>query len=436
VRRRLTIAIVAVAAGSVALFAFPLGIVLRDGYRDQELLRLQRDTVAAARLIDLGTSVDDRVELPRGSDLVAVYDAAGRRVAGPQANGPARADAVVRDTINSRRPATRTGPGTLIAAVPLLTGERVNGAIRAQRSDHVVAGRAHGAWLALAAAAAGVVLLALVAAILLGRRLARPLEEVAVAARRLGDGDFSVRAPRGRVAEVDAVAEAIDATAARLDDLITRERAFSADASHQLRTPLAALRLELEAHQLSAGAAGDLDAAVEQVDRVERTVATLLAVARDTSRPEATCDVGQILDGAQARWYGRLAAEGRRLSVRSPPRALDVRASPAVVSEILEVLLDNALRHGAGTVTVAVRTLDDEWVGIELSDEGEGFPAPTAAAFDRRITRNDGHGIGLALARSLAHAEGGRLSLISHGPSPVVMLTLRRVAAIAESRPD
>ena len=427
-RRRLTIAIVAVAGGSVALFAFPLGIVLRDGYRDQELLRLQRDTVAAARLIDLGTSAGDRVELPGGGDRVAVYDAAGRRVAGTGMNGPALADAVVRDTIGSRRPATRTGRGSLIVAVPLLTGELVSGAIRAQRSDRVVTGRAHRAWLALAAAAVGVVLLALVAALLLGRRLARPLEQVAVAARRLGEGDFSVRAPRGRVVEVDAVAEALDATAARLDELISRARAFSADASHQLRTPLAALRLELEALQLGSGAAGDLDVAVAQVERVEQTVATLLAVARDTSRPEASCDVGSVLDAAQAQWNGRFVAAGRRLSVR-PPERCGVRASPVVVAEILEVLLDNALKHGAGTVGIAIRVLDDDWVGIELTDEGPGFPDPIEAAFERCTDRNDGHGIGLPLARSLAHAEGGRLAAVRGGPAPVLMLTLRRATS-------
>jgi signal transduction histidine kinase len=432
VRRRLTIAIVAVAGGSVALFALPLGIVLRGGYRDQELLRLQRDTVAAARLIDLGAAVGDQVELPHGSDQVAVYDATGRRVAGTPRDGPARADAVALDTIANRRPATGTGPGQLIAAVPLLTGERVSGAIRAQRSDHVVAGRTHRAWLALAGAAAGVVLLALVAALLLGRRLARPLEKVAAAARRLGEGDFSVRAPRGRVAEVDAVAEALDATAARLHDLITRERAFSADASHQLRTPLAALRLELETVQLTRDApAADLDRALAQIDRLEQTIQTLLAVARDIPGSEATCDVGELLDAAQVRWNGRLAAAGRRLTVRPPAGKLELGASRSVVAEILDVLLDNALSHGAGTVAIGVRARDDDWVAIELGDEGEGFAEPVEGAFERRTDRNHGHGIGLALARSLAHAEGGRLAVVSAGPRPVVTLTLPR----ADHRP-
>lgn len=425
-RRRLTLAIVAVAAASVALFALPLAVVLRDGYRDQELLRLQRDTVAAARMIDLGSSSADAVELPPGGDRLAVYDAAGRRVAGAATAGPLAGDAVVRDAIGRRRPADRIGGGHLLVAVPLLTGERVTGAIRAQRSDAVVLRRAHRAWLALAGAAAGVLVLALLAALLLGRRLARPLERVAVAARRLGDGDFSVRAPRGGFGEVDAVAEALDLTAGRLDDLVSRERAFSADASHQLRTPLAALRLELESVQLAAGEAIDLDRAVGQVERLEQTIETLLSLARDLPRPAAACELVALVTGVEARWRGRLAAEGRRLTLRTPTGPVAAGAAGGVVEEILDVLVGNALVHGAGTVGLGLREIEDGWVGIEVTDDGPGFPAPVEAAFERRTGSGEGHGIGLALARSLAHAEGGRLSVTRNAPSPIVTLTLRR----------
>lgn len=426
-RRRLTLAIVLVAAGAVTLFALPLGVVLRDGYRDQELLRLQRDTVASARLIDLSTTAGDPVELPRRGDLLAVYDGTGRRVAtSSSASGPRRADAVVADAIARQRPATRIAGGHLIVAVPLLTGERVTGAIRAQRSGHAVSVRAHHAWRTLAAAAAGVVLLALIAALLLGRRLARPLERVAVAAQRLGDGDFAVRSPRGGIAEVDAVADALDRSAARLDDLISRERSFSADASHQLRTPLAALRLELEAIQLSRGPTGEADRAVGQVDRLEQTIQTLLTVARDAPRAAVSCDIAAVLAESETRWHGRLAAEGQRLNFAQPAGRASVRAARPVIEEIIDVLLDNALTHGSGPVSITAREIDDEWLAVEVSDRGPGFPEPAEAAFERRGGPRGGHGIGLALARSLAHAEGGRLS-VAHARHPTVLaLTLRR----------
>jgi signal transduction histidine kinase len=425
-RRRLIVAIVAVAAATLALFALPLAVVLRDGYRDQELLRLQRDAVAAAREIDLGTTASDPVELPAGPDRFAVYDDAGNRVAGRPAAGLSRADALVRDAIRRARPTTRIRSGVLLAAVPLLSGERVTGAIRVQRSDAVVDDRTQNAWLALAGAAAGVLLLATLAAILLGRRLARPLERVAVAAARLGDGDFSVRAPRGDIREVDAVAEALDQTATRLETLIARERAFSSDASHQLRTPLAALRLELEALQLGTRHPAELKRALIEVDRLQQTIDTLLAVARDHPRPDVNCDLVTLLTATEQRWRGPLAVDARRLTLSLPGAAIAVHADERIVGEILDVLLDNAVRHGAGPVNIALRTIDEHWAEVAVSDAGPGFAMDVQTAFERRSASADGHGIGLALARALAHAEGGRLAITNTGPAPRISLVLMR----------
>lgn len=421
-RRRLVVSIAVVAAGAVALFALPLAVVLQRGYRDEELLRLQRDTVAAARSIDLSRSSTDTVELPSGKDRIAVYGSRATRVAGPPRSGPLAADAVVRDAITTGRPAERTPPGSLVVAVPLLRGEQVNGAIRAQRSDAVVTDRAHRAWLALGGAALAVVALAVIAAVLLGRRLAAPLERVAIAARRLGDGDFSVRAPRGGIPEVDEVANALDATAARLDELITRERAFTSGASHQLRTPLAALRLELEGQQLTADDPSDAEAALVQVDRLQQTVETLLAYARDTPTSDQRTDLADLLEDLQARWRGPQAKDSRPLRTEMQADDPTALADPRVVTEILDVLVDNAHRHGAGAVTITVRMVSG-WMAVDVADEGEGFQGTNAdQGFPSRP--GAGHGIGLALARSLADAQGGRLSVTHTGPRPVFTLLL------------
>jgi signal transduction histidine kinase len=95
------------------------------------------------------------------------------------------------------------------------------------------------------------------------------------------------------------------------------------------------------------------------------------------------------------------------------------------VAEILDVLVGNAQRHGRGNVTITVRALDP-YVAIEVADEGHGFDGDPEAAFARRSSAGDRHGIGLSLARSLAHAEGGRLVVARRGPGPVVSLTLLR----------
>jgi signal transduction histidine kinase len=425
VRRRLVLAIAGVAVVAVTVFAVPLGIVLSHSYRDRELLRLQRDTLAATRQIDLGTPSGDPVELPPSRDALAVYDRAGRLVTG---RGPAAADPLVRDALRSgRAQEARMQDGRLETAVPLIVGERVAGAVRAVRSDAAVVRATRRAWLALAGLAAALMAAATLAALVLARRLARPLERLAAAAARLGEGDFSVRAGRASVPELDAVGAALDTTAQRLDDLVARERAFSADASHQLRTPLAALRIELEAIELRGDPPPGVAAALAQVDRLQATIDTLLAVARDAPRPGTPTDLAELVDALEERWRGPLAEAGRPLRTRVASPGAVTPAAAGVVAEILEVLVDNTCRHGAGIVTVTVRDAGGS-LAVDVGDEGSGFAGDPEAAFRRRSGGGDGHGIGLALARSLAEAEGGRLTVARGGRAPVVTLLLPRGA--------
>jgi signal transduction histidine kinase len=422
-RRRLVLAIAGVAAAAVVLFAVPLGLVLQRSYRDEDLLRLQRDTIAATRAIDLAPQGGDPVELPRSRDALAVYDRAGRRVAG---RGPATAPALVRAVLRSGNPAEHAGDGQLVAAVPLLVDERVTGAVAATRSDAGAARDARGAWLVLAALAAAIIAAATLAALLLGRRLAGPLERLAGAARHLGEGDFSVRAPRAKVPEVDAVAGALDTTAERLGDLVARERAFTTNASHQLRTPLAALRLEVEALQLRHPGDEELDRALAQVDRLQGTIDTLLGVARDARQRDEVTDLAEVLGEVEARWHGALAAQARPLRTRVAAGRPQAHASRQVVDEILDVLIDNARRHGRGAVTLTLRELDG-WVALDIADEGPGFAGDAQGVL--RSEALDGHGIGLGLARTLADAAGGRLVVTESGPSPVLTLVLRAARA-------
>ena len=132
-----------------------------------------------------------------------------------------------------------------------------------------------------------------------------------------------------------------------------------------------------------------------------------------------TLDVDAVLDGIRLRWHPVLAARGRplRLAVTGTPR---VRVSTSALTQILDVLIDNADRHGAGTITVTVRALDDA-VAIDVTDEGPPLPGDPTALFQRRIT-NTGHGIGLALARRLAEAQGGRLRLATPDPPTFTLL--------------
>jgi signal transduction histidine kinase len=422
VRRRLVRSIVLVAAAAVVLFALPLAFAVHRSYRDEELLRLQRDTVAATRAIDIAAPAGDPLELPQSRDRLAIYNDQGRRVSGV---GPALGDTSVIDALRGRRPSDQATGNSLVAAVPVLRNERVVGVLRAQRGDEAVEHASRRAWVLLGVIGLAVIGLAGLAATVLGRRLAAPLEQLAGAASRLGSGDFAVRAPTTGVPEADEVARAMDTTAERLDALISRERSFSADASHQLRTPLAALRIEIESLQLEGHSEPQLARAVEQLDRIESTIDTLIAVARDSPRAVTEVELVALLDAAAERWRGRFAADGRPLRVLTPPAQQPAAASPDVVREIVDVLLDNALHHGAGEVRMTVRE-HEGWLVVEVTDRGQGFAGDPEEAFARRSRNAAGHGIGLALARSLAHAEGGRLAIVDAGPQPVISLTLRR----------
>jgi signal transduction histidine kinase len=160
-----------------------------------------------------------------------------------------------------------------------------------------------------------------------------------------------------------------------------------------------------------------------QVDRLQATIDTLLNAARDIRPADARTDLRALLDEAEPRWRAALAPESR--PVRTLVRASGpiAAASPAVVAEVLEVLVSNAQRHGAGAVTVLVRDAPGG-LAIDVSDEGSGPSEPSEDLFRRRSESGGGHGIGLALARSLAQSEGGRLDLATAGPGPVFTLLL------------
>jgi len=411
--RRLAAAIVGVTAGALLLFGLPLALAVTRIYRDDELIRLERLATTATQVVGPDSQRGDPAELPPGgSARLAFYDRAGRRQSG---SGPVRADAPVRAGLRGRV-GQSTGAGRLVVAVPVARSEQVIGVIRADRSTDIVRSRARNAWLIMATIAAAVLAVASVIAVLLARRITRPVEALTSAVRRLGDGDFTARAPTtSGVAELDEAATALDSTARRLDQLIERERAFSADASHQLRSPLTALRLDLET--------GNITRALAHADRLQETVATLLAAARDSTRVTQTLDLNALLSELQEQWAGRLAADGRPLRIVVSDALPPALGSAGAVRQILQVLLDNAVVHGAGPVTVTARQTAGT-VAVDVHDSGAGISGDLDAIFQRRGTSRHGHGIGLSLARALAVADGGRLVLQRDGPAPTFTLLL------------
>ena len=414
---------------AIVLFGVPLAVAVVM-YAVQDA---QGDLTSSARSISIEESGnvydEDRITDVdrRAADAVAVFDEDGDWLGGDRLDD----DWPELDEALDGQSARGSRDGQYVVAVPVTHADETIGAVVATQPQSAVWPKILLTWAGMVALAA----LAMASAWSVGRRQARrlaaPLEELAVDARRLGEGDFSVRSRPGGIREIDSVGAALDSTAVRLDDLLGRERAFSADASHQLRTPLAGLRLRLEAalEQPDETLRSAITASLADADRLQAIIDELLALARDREATRAgPIDLTALVDQLAVGWSGRLALHGRDLEMTTEPGTPHARASGAAVRQVLAVLVDNATTHGSGTVRVRIREASGA-VAIDVSDDGPGVSEPAQALFTRRADQQDGHGIGLALARRLAEAEQGRLDLTQ--PSPPVFTLLLPAATVA-----
>ncbi|MFF9017913.1 ATP-binding protein [Streptomyces sp. NPDC014870] len=277
-----------------------------------------------------------------------------------------------------------------------------------------------------------VALLAVVAAVLLAVRqankLTSPLTDLAETAERLGSGDPRPRHKRYGVPELDRVADVLDASAERIARMLTAERRLAADASHQLRTPLTALSMRLE----EVSVADDLDTvkeeatiALTQVERLTDVVERLLTNSRDPRTGSALAfDLDEVIKQQIEEWRPAYRSGGRAI-VHSGKQGMRAVGTPGAVAQVLAALIENSLMHGGGTVALRTRVTGNQSV-IEVTDEGPGVPADLGARiFERAVSGRSSTGIGLAVARDLAEADGGRLELLQQHP-PVFALFLSR----------
>ncbi|MGW0711999.1 ATP-binding protein [Streptomyces sp. NPDC002643] len=279
---------------------------------------------------------------------------------------------------------------------------------------------------------AAVALLAVVAAVLLAvrqaNRLASPLTDLAETAERLGSGDPRPRHKRYQVPELDRVADVLDASAERIGRMLTAERRLAADASHQLRTPLTALSMRLEEITLTddlATVKEEAHIALTQVERLTDVVERLLTNSRDPRNGSAVAfELDEVIKQQLEEWRPAYRSAGRAI-VSSGKRHLQAVGTPGAVAQVLAALIENSLMHGGGTVALRTRVTGNQAV-IEVTDEGPGVPADLGARiFERAISGRNSTGIGLAVARDLAEADGGRLEMLQAKP-PVFGLFLSR----------
>jgi len=274
----------------------------------------------------------------------------------------------------------------------------------------------------IAAMMAAAAVIAAGLAAVLARRLSRPVEELAEAAGRLGAGDPRPLGRRYGIADLDQLADGLDSSARRLSRLLAADRELAVDASHQLRTPLTALSMRLEE---MIAAADDPDvvreegsAALAQAERLADVVSQLLTPARRASAASAaTCGIDEIIAQQVTEWQPAFRRAGRKVVVIGA-RGLHAHVTPGGLAQVLATLLDNALMHGGGTVTIQT-SQNARSVVIEVRDEGKGIPPDLVARiFERSVSgRPEGTGLGLALARTMAAADGGRVVLVKAQPA-------------------
>jgi signal transduction histidine kinase len=402
VRRRLLISTLAVAVATVLLLGVPLAFVINRLQVSEASEQVRRDATTLAR--DLQGRVNAGL-LPNaaqvGSSLPDRYVIIKQYSVGLVKVGsvPPRGDTIVGQAF------TR------------------DFSVAVEADDTMLDARQTQALLGISALALLAVGVAVLLAILQARRLTRPLEELAGAADRLGSGDARPLGRRYGIPELDQVAEGLDGSAQRITDLLAAGRDFAADASHQLRTPLTALSMRLEEMIASAQ---DPDvvreegaAALAQTERLTDVVGQLLGrvARRAVAGTPVLTSVDDIVAQQVVEWDPAFRRLSRKLEITGE-KGLFAYVTPGSAAQVIATLLDNALVHGGGVVTIRTSQTPRSVV-VEVRDEGNGVPQELAPRiFERSVSgRPGGTGLGLALARSAVAADGGQVVLVRPRPA-------------------
>ena len=264
--------------------------------------------------------------------------------------------------------------------------------------------------------AAGAILAAAGLAAVQAHQLARPLERLAARAGRIGDGDFSTRpVVRTHIPEIDDIGTALETSSQRVDTMLANERHFTADATHQLRTGITgiAMRFEILSMRPERDVVTEARAGLAQTDQLNATIDELLEAARDRSSQERVpFDLTALVNHHAMEWQPRFSSVRRHLSVITASPAPPVVGTMGLAGQVIDILIDNALRHGDGAVTLMI-----DGPSVVVIDQGKGMPMDRLrTVFDGPVDPAAKHGRGLALARRLAQVDGASLDVVGNQP--------------------
>jgi signal transduction histidine kinase len=437
--RRLLLSYLSLALFVLVVLEVPLAFSYARNERHDLAAKVERDAVALGTLAEDALENSTRVDQARLRTVLGGYArSTGARVVVVDSRGvgivdtdppvpgersfgsrPEFARALGGQVATGTRHSDTLGTNILYVAVPVASGGMVHGAIRITYPTSAIDARVHRYWLMLAAIAAVVLAAASLVALRFARTTVRPLAELERAAAAAGTGNLDARAPVEGPPEIRSLAHRFNEMVARIDELLRSQEEFVADASHELRSPLAALRLGFENLEQEAGpdSGPALELVSRELERLSRAVEALLALARADralSSP-AQVDVEAAVEERIELWSPLGEERGVRLVSRAE-LGLTAWATPGGLDSVLDNLLANALEvsPAGGTITLSARRLGD-WAEITVSDEGPGLSSEDLSrAFDRfwrASGESEGSGLGLAIVRRLVTADGGEVEL-------------------------
>jgi signal transduction histidine kinase len=324
------------------------------------------------------------------------------------------------------RPSETLGQDLLVVVVPIMDGSTVVGAVRFSAPLGTITHRVHVAWIGLVLIGLAVIAAGLALAWVLATSLAKPVHRLEHTAEEFGSGNLRARASPDGPAEVAALATSFNRMADAVGSSIESQRDFVANASHQLRTPLTGMRLRLEAIEQEGGpAAEDARKALAEVDRLSALVDDLLELTRASlaATTGAAVDLSRVAADAVERWWTQAGEAGVELRLDAGTRRT-VLADAKDLGQVLDNLLENAIKYSPGGSRVVVRTLDESaHVVLTVADDGPGIPEAERERLFERFFRGStgrrggpGTGLGLAIVEELVTRWGGTVRLAPSAP--------------------
>lgn len=411
-RRRLVISTIAIVLVVLGTLAVPVGLIVYDAAEQQLEARLEGQAANITDGISSDINAGREIDLDAATSLLGPSD--GLEIYGPDG-----------EVLYFETPPD--AQSTRVATRIAVDGSRIKVVTDVDPLDEHFRNQLN---ILLVLALGGILAAAGLAAVQ-AHQLARPLERLAARAARIGDGDFSFTPfTRTNIPEIDHIGSALDTSAQRVDTMLANERHFTADATHQLRTGLTgiAMRFEILSMRREPDVVTEAQAGLTQTDRLNATIDELLVAARNRStRERVPFDLAALVNHHAVEWQPRFGAARRHLSVITASPAPTVVGTKGLAGQVLDILVDNALRHGDGAVTLMI-----DGPSVVVIDQGKGMPSEQLkTAFEGPVDPAAKHGRGLALARRLAQVDGASLDVVGNQPLRIRFRLMRGDRALA-----